>query len=136
MKYVGPPPNPIPSRVIRFSTRLGSHASHRWIGTPSSTGHSNPPSMPMKCPTGNAVRLSGGMLRMAGIELTDLAAQGLVAVHDALGIAGGARGEGDQRRARTGSVSTVPAIGSAARRSSKSRPTSPTIGTSTHRSAW
>ena len=43
---------------------------------------------------------SGGMLRMAGVELTDLAPQRLVAVHDALGIARGARGERDQRRVR------------------------------------
>ena len=45
-------------------------------------------------------QVSGGMLRMTGVELTDLAAQGLMAVHDALGIAGGSRREGDQRRFR------------------------------------
>ena len=45
---------------------------------------------------------------MTGVELTDLATQGLVAVHDALGIAGGTRGEGDQRRFRRVGVHGAP----------------------------
>ena len=45
---------------------------------------------------------------MAGVQLTDLAPQRLVAVHDALGIARGTRGEGDQRRLRRVRVHGAP----------------------------
>ena len=111
---------------------------------PRARGQSRPPSMPMKCPTGNAVDLSGGMLRMACVELTYLAAQRLVAVHDTLGIAGGPEVNAISA-GFAGSVSTVPSMGSSASRSSKrghslargpSVATSPTIGTSTHTSWW
>ena len=101
MKYVGPPPKPIPSLRHELATPgWGPMRRYRWIGTPSSTGHNKPPSMPMKCPTGNAVRLSCGMLRMARVELTNFATKGLVAVHDALGVRVVARGERDQCRIR------------------------------------
>ncbi len=49
---------------------------------------------------GQRRHLTGGVLRMAGVELADLAPQRLVAVHHALGVAGGARGERDECRVR------------------------------------
>ena len=79
--------------------------------------------------------------RVVREQLAGLEAERLMAVDDALRVAGRARGEGDQRRAgRIGARRCRPSARRRAdrRRCSRasSRPDQPTIGTSAHRSGW
>ena len=55
--------------------------------------------MPMKWPTGAGDELAAPVGRLETGRLAGLEAEGLVAVDDALEIAGGARAEGDPERA-------------------------------------